>query len=98
MGANVRIGNRVGIDHASNYKRRTTNLVAIIRASLEKIDNRSFCSSAPPWLEEVPVRVQDDRAIRVQLLATTRCWLVTTYPLEGSREFPSSSTREKFLS
>ena len=46
MGANVRIGNRVGIDHASNYKRRTTNLVAIIRASLEKIDNRSFCSSA----------------------------------------------------
>src|SRR2546430_2490456 len=46
MGANVRIGNRVGIDHASNYKRRTTNLVAIIRVSLEKIDNRSFCSSA----------------------------------------------------
>jgi len=42
MCANVWIGNRVGINHASNHERGTTNRVPIIRAPLEKIDNRFF--------------------------------------------------------
>ncbi len=46
MGANVRIGNRIGINHASHHECGTTNPVAIIRESLEKIDNRLFRSPA----------------------------------------------------
>jgi len=46
MGADVRICNRGGINHASNHKRGTTDLVAPIRAPLEKIDNGFFRSLA----------------------------------------------------
>ena len=42
MCTNVRIGNRVGVNHTSNHEGGTTNRVPIIRAPLEKIDNRFF--------------------------------------------------------
>src|SRR5882724_526351 len=46
VGTNVGIGNGVGINHASNYQRRTTNRVAIVGPALDKIGNRSFGRAA----------------------------------------------------
>ena len=46
MRANVRIGNGVGIDHASNHERRPTNHIPILHILSEKIDNRTFGSAA----------------------------------------------------
>src|SRR5713101_2574907 len=66
MSANVRIGNRLGINHASNHERGTTNRVAIVGAPIEKIDNGFFRSPT----DTLDAAVEFDR-VRLQL--SSRC-------------------------
>jgi hypothetical protein len=46
VSTDVRIGDRLGLNHASYYECRTVNRAAIVGTALDKIGNRSFGCAA----------------------------------------------------